>query len=190
MAKQHYFFAAFLVLLLTAAGCQQAVEPQQPVQPQTQPQPETQPLPQASEAAVSILYLSSPISAEPGQSFTVEWKVDSNLQTDIIHTAVHYGIVSYPGALSAEITPQDSGYPSTAGLVTSATIPNTFSAAITAQESETTLYYRAHAIVDSKNYWAEEKTVKVTMAVTAPGVSAPPEQMPAPPASSGGGGGY
>lgn len=100
--------------------------------------------------------LNSPATAVAGKSFEVSWRVNSPVQKNIPHTAIHYGpdsksdpltLTSYPN-----LTPPQNG-----------TIPADFKANITIGKTGI-IYFRAHAIIDGVNYWSEEKMINITAA--------------------------
>lgn len=169
--KKLVYFLAILAVMVLIAGCQ----PQQKVPegsgtpiettPSAGTQQPVQPQPQPSEPTIKISIISIPSTAQTGSSFNVGWKIESNEQKSITHTAVHYGTTSSPGALPKDIAPSNSGYPNIAGLVTSATIPFIFSTTINTPSQETIFYLRAHVVVDGKNYWSEEKAVNIVKGV-------------------------
>ena len=109
---------------------------------------------------VKISFVELPDSVKPNSKFAVKWKVDSNQQKNITHTAVHYGNKSVSGALATEVTPADSGYTDLTAISTDSKIPNEFSLSVFTK-SQGTIYARGHVIVDEKNYWTEEKSIKV-----------------------------
>lgn len=106
-----------------------------------------------------------PGSAAVNQSFRVVWRVKALRQLRIDHTAVHYDYASHPGELGLDTGPSASGYT----LMTqeyskgSFGISQTFIASIT-PDKEGTIYLRAHALIDGKNYWTGEKSVEIKAA--------------------------
>lgn len=119
--------------------------------------PEVAPAPTPAPAetpATSVEVLGSPSSAEAGKSFEVTWKVNSPVQKNIPHTAVHYGSESKSEPLTLQ------SYPS---LTTpqSSTVPNEFKASIVINTSGVT-YFRAHAIIDGNHYWSSEKMITIS----------------------------
>ena len=111
---------------------------------------------------VKVYLVDLPATVNANSKFVVKWRVDSNQQKDITHTAVHYGSASVGGALSADVSPANSGYPSFTPEYASGNfkIPNEFSTAMVL-ESKGIIFARAHVIVDGKNYWSDEKSIQV-----------------------------
>ena len=144
-----------LVLMLFAAGCVATDYGSQ----KTTVQPTTV---QATELDVKVSFADIPATVKPNSKFAVKWKVDSNQQKNVTHTAVHYGNKSVSGDLSTDVAPDKSGYDSLTPEYASGInkIPNEFSTAVVF-ENKGTVYARAHVIVDGKNYWSDEKSVKV-----------------------------
>lgn len=110
----------------------------------------------------SVAIVSAPPSVPLGEDFEVVWRVDSPVQKEIAHTAVHYGANSIPGVLGTEAGPAASGY-QFVSLIQKGTIPGTFTSSI-GTRSPGTLYFRAHAIIDGNNYWSPERSILVTSA--------------------------
>ncbi len=147
--NSYYLIVAFMVLSLVFSGCVSTPPPQAtPTQTAT---PAPTPVPTESP---SVEVLNAPATAVAGQSFEVTWRVNSPVQKNITHTAVHYGpepkvepltLQSYPNLT----TPQG-------GL-----IPATFKGNITIN-TPGVIYFRAHAIIDTVNYWTPEMTVTVS----------------------------
>ena len=118
------------------------------------------------ESPPTVSVVSVPSEVFAGEEFTVTWKVDSEAPAIINHTAIHFGTESRAGEFGDDVGPQQAGY---SGLTpefaaTESSIPNEFSAKIAAPESAGTLYLRAHAIFNGKNYWTEEVSVAVKAA--------------------------
>lgn len=106
--------------------------------------------------SASIDVLSAPSSVDAGSKFSISWKVNSDAQTGIQHTAVHYGTSPVPDAK----VPSD--YPGIT-KIQSGTIPGTFSVELSLP-SAGRYYFRAHAIVDGRHVWSEEKQMTVKAA--------------------------
>ncbi len=135
--------------------------------------PET---PAPSEIEPKILITSAaPAIAGANQAVSISWKIESE-STTTPHTAVHYGTSSVPNPTGPSDYPLASSFICTA---TPCSIPRAFHAQI-AIANEGTYHYRAHAIIDGKNFWSEEKTIEIVA----------PEEAPATYGGGGGGGGY
>ncbi|MBI2450868.1 MAG: cupredoxin domain-containing protein [Parcubacteria group bacterium] len=104
-------------------------------------------------------------NARTGKKFKVSWRVSGPKGTVINHTAVHYGTESKQGDFGLDKTPADAGYPGLTSDFASGSfkIPKKFKADIVAPNTESTLYMRAHVIIDGKHYWTAEKSVKVVL---------------------------
>ncbi len=103
----------------------------------------------------------APSDGRVNRSLQVTWNIKSPVMK-ILHTAVHYDYTSHSGMLGKDVTPEQAGYPMLTTEFASGnfTIPRTFQGQIL-PDKEGMLYLRAHAIVDGKNYWTEEKTVEI-----------------------------
>jgi hypothetical protein len=156
----YYVAFAAIVSSLVISGCMSTPPQATPVPTET---PAT-PVPTASmptptpTPGYSVEVLSAPATAAAGQSFMVSWRVNSPVQKNINHTAVHYG----PDSKSVNLTL--SSYPSLT-TVQKGTIPADFSANITIGKTGI-FYFRAHAIIDGTNYWSDEKTINITIPST------------------------
>lgn len=134
----------------------------------TQTQFQISPPPAEQPLQVAVGVIEAPLTVNAGQDFVVTFRVDSNKQFSITHAAVHFN----PTPVADPNTPSDY----IAGLteILSGTIPKTFTATGKLSQSGT-FYYRAHAIVEGKNYWSEEKSLSV---VSAPQQVTPPPTPP------------
>ncbi len=152
-----YYIAAVAIVIIS--GC---VVPPKGVTPMPTATPTPTPAP---TPGISVEVLNAPSSAVAGKSFEVTWKVNSPMQKNITHTAVHYGNESKSEPLTLQ------SYPS---LTTpqSGTIPNEFRANITINTAGVT-YFRAHAIVDGMNYWSSEKTITISTPVNVTAAATP-----------------
>ena len=128
--------------------------------------PEATPTPTAAPAGTpmptptptpgySVEVLNAPSTAAASQGFVVSWRVNSPVQKNIQHTAVHYGSESKSEPLTL------ASYPSLT-TAQSGAIPADFSANITIGKTGI-IYFRAHAIIDGTSYWSDEKTITVTV---------------------------
>lgn len=113
----------------------------------------------------------APSDGRVNRSLQVTWNIKSPVMK-ILHTAVHYDYTSHPGILGKDVTPEQAGYPMLTTEFASGnfTIPRTFQAQIL-PDKEGMLYMRAHAIVDGKNYWTEERTVEIKSRINNSGSS-------------------
>lgn len=114
----------------------------------------------AAAEGPGVTITDAPSSIDAGQTFDVYWRIDSPVQRNIQHTAVHYGTSPVAGDLGTDVAPAASGYPDLTPPK-AVTIPGTFSDTISTS-SVGTVYFRAHAIVDGKHYWSDESSILVT----------------------------
>jgi hypothetical protein len=150
--------------------------------PKVTPTPTGTPMPTltpTSTPGYSVEVLSAPAAAAAGKSFEVSWRVNSPVQKNIPHTAIHYG----PDSKSEPLTL--TSYPSLTP-VQNGTIPADFKANITISKTGI-IYFRAHAIIDGVNYWSEEKMITIT---TPANVSTTVAQTPTAMATTSAGYGY
>jgi len=151
--------AVAMMLLVFVAGCtstyQLPPETQKPVQAPAQEQA-------TQQLDVKIMFIDLPASIKANSKSVVTWKIESNLQKNISHTAMHYGSKSVPEELSTDVAPANSGYPSFTPEYASSSnkIPNEFNTVVVLA-NKGTIYARAHVIVDGKNYWSDEKSIQV-----------------------------
>ncbi len=84
------------------------------------------------------------------------WRIDGPATT-INHTAVHYGLVSNPGILADDVRPEDTKYSDFAKDFADGkyNIPLQF-VGNTNIKTPGTYFYRAHALVGSRNIWSAE----------------------------------
>lgn len=156
-----------IAVLLFASGCAEEEEDEgiEPV-PEDIPLPEETPAPESEDAGeagegaegvdsgeIGVEVLEAPESVEAGQSLQVRWQVNSPLETEIPHTAVHYGPESVSGELTLE------SYPFLT-VPKNGTIPAEFEDTLLLEEAGT-VYFRAHAIVDEISYWSDEQSIEV-----------------------------
>ena len=147
---------AFVILVSGCAPQEVAVEPEAAPTPAPQPEPVAEP-----EVQITLTLISAPSLAEVGEQISFTWRVEGAQKT-IPHTAVHYDYTSHPGTYGTDVAPPASGYPELTPDFASGEfqIPRSFSVGITPDQTGT-LYYRLHAIVDGKNYWANERSISV-----------------------------
>lgn len=156
-----------MILLVFVAGCVNLEEQLQPPEqkPAQTPALPVEATPQATPTQpldVKISFVELPQSAKANDKVVVTWKIESNHQKEISHTAVHYGNKSVSGDMSTDVTPANSGYASLTPEYASSVhkIPNEFSTVVVL-ENKGIIYARAHVIVDGKNYWSAERSIKV-----------------------------
>ncbi len=80
---------------------------------------------------------------------------------NISHAGVHYGYFSHPGSLGTDVGSKESGY--TELIVVPAELlirRNDFEVNFTTTRKGL-LYFRAHTIIDGRNYWSEENSIIV-----------------------------
>ena len=168
----------FLSLLLIVSGC---VQPPSTTSPGTTP-----PTPPATNEVPSI-YLSygTSSSATEGQPVSFGWDIGADTGGVLqgagfgaTHTAVHFDTVSHSGSWGTDVTPAQSGYADFTKEYASGNyaFPATFNGtAIAPAGGSGLLYFRAHAIIDGKNYWTPEQSIpllKVYNAATGNGTIA------------------
>ncbi|MBI4991508.1 hypothetical protein HZB96_05465 [Candidatus Gottesmanbacteria bacterium] len=120
----------------------------------------------SGEYKISILYPPKSVSlpvlppddkeATKGGLVNFTWRIEGP-PTVINHTSVHYGLVSHSGVLDQNVKPADTKY---ADMVEDFAdgkynIPLQF-VGNTNITTAGTYYYRAHALVNGKNYWTDE----------------------------------
>ncbi len=138
-------------------GSQDAVEPAK--SPEASGSPEGVMM---KEGDNKVSFLNLGAKAVAGRPMEVVWQVTPAEKTvTITHTAVHSDTVSHPGDFGAEVTPAASGYKELTPPITEEEIsaPRAFTATLTPAAG--TLYLRAHAIMDGKNYWTAEEQIAV-----------------------------
>ena len=117
----------------------------------------------SSSSETNVKITSVPSSVEVRQPISISWAVSSPEKKIIGHTAVHYDVESHIGNFSLETSPAASGYPNLIPDYANkqSEIPNTFSAQIMTDISGT-IYLRAHAVIDGKHYWSDQKSITIT----------------------------
>lgn len=131
------------------------------------PTPEPVAEPPAPEPVVEVIptiaLVSVPTSVIEDESIIVDWNIASDSSLTAVHTAIHYGVESRAGVMGTEVGPQDSGYASLTREFASGefAVPGDFSTSFAVPEGAGTVYLRAHAIVDGKNYWTDEVAVTI-----------------------------
>lgn len=105
---------------------------------------------------VKITISSYPTAVRATYDLAITWRIDGP-ERSIDHTAVHYGPESKPDAQ----LPSD--YPNVS-RIQKGTIPAVYSTIMVINEPGT-YYFRAHAIVDGKHFWTDEKQMIVTAEV-------------------------
>lgn len=171
--KNFRVFALIMIAAILVSGCTQyggQTQNTTPTPPQTPGTPEVPPTPPPiPQENIEISVVTAPQTARVGEPVNISWKV-SGAEKTISHTAIHYDYTSHPGTFGSDIGPQASEYLKLTSEYASGSfnIPNTFSAIVIPYQAGT-LYYRAHAIVDGKNYWTDEKSISI--AATQPPVA-------------------
>jgi len=105
-------------------------------------------------AKASITMINSPSSFYTNVPVSFIWRVDSDKEIQIPHTALHYDTRSVPA-------PKSYTDYRMAGRFMDGTVPGTFSDSLTILEPGT-YYYRAHAVVDGSEVWSDEQTFVVS----------------------------
>jgi len=107
-------------------------------------------------AAPAVKVLSYRLNVSAGGHFVVTWKVTGGTPGRIDQTAVHWGNQTGDAGLPSY------GFPKISQMFTGDT-PQSFQTDIAAPLTTGPLYFRAHAVVDGKDVWSDEKTVNVTL---------------------------
>lgn len=115
-----------------------------------------------STSGTSVAVSAPPIDGRAGTPVPLTWDVQAPVGAVATHTAIHWGTSSVVGELGTEVGPGAAGYSNllpdyAAG---SFALPRTFTGAVTFPVAGT-FYYRAHAIIDGKNYWSPEYAVVI-----------------------------
>lgn len=105
------------------------------------------------EPAVTVL--SYPSNVSIGGHFVVRWKVTGGIPGRITHTVVRWG--NRTGTVDLPLY----GFPNVSQIFTGDT-PQSFQVEITAPLTPGKLYFRAHAVVDGKDVWSDERSVNIT----------------------------
>lgn len=138
-------FAVVLIAVVFLSACTQ------------QPSAQTGQISKEAEKATPEITLKiSPESASASEEFVVSWEVSGTGK--IPHTAIHYG----PKSVADPKGPSD--YPKATEFQcqdVQCSLPNSFFAKIKI-DAAGTYYYRAHAVVDGKNVWSEEKKIIIS----------------------------
>lgn len=142
-----------IVLLLMLSGCVG-------VQPEATPAPTPAPTPAATPEApgAGVIIFKAPAAIEAGRSFEISWRVNSEVERNISHTAVHYGFESKSEPLTLQ------SYPNLT-VPQGGIIPANFSASLVINRTGI-LYFRAHAIIDGAHYWSGERNAAISAPVT------------------------
>jgi len=111
--------------------------------------------------AISIKSAPTVQKLADGKSARVLWEISGPEKT-ISHTAIYYDFVSHSGKLDKNATAYLAGYPSYTIQYASKEedIPKTFDADLPIKQIGT-IYYRAHAIIEGKHYWTDEKSINI-----------------------------
>jgi len=114
----------------------------------------------AQQASVRVL--NAPTTVETAGTIAISWEVAGQRQV-IPHTAIYYDTISIPGTFDTSVTPSDAGYAEFTQDFASGefTIPRAFTATFKAPNTNGTLYWRAHAVVNNVNYWSDEFMIEV-----------------------------
>lgn len=93
---------------------------------------------------------------------TFTWRVDGT-PTTIVHTAVHYGLVSTPGTFGKDAKPEDTKYTDMVKEFANGkfNIPLQFVGNTSKLNTAGTYYFRVHALINGENYWGDEGTFEV-----------------------------
>lgn len=115
------------------------------------------------EAKPTIYFTKIPGTIHGDEIINIYWEIGSELSRTITHTAIHYDIKSHPETFTFEDGPQDSGYPflTTEYTLGNFSVPGEFTAGFIVPNTANNIYFRAHAIIDGKNYWTEEQSIGI-----------------------------
>ena len=108
----------------------------------------------AISTALSIKVTSYPGSVDGETDYTIKWEVSGGIPGDIGHTAIHWGFSS----ASADI----ANYPRVSQVLTGNT-PQSFST-ILKSPAGGSIFFRAHAIVDSTHVYSDEYKITIIAA--------------------------
>lgn len=128
---------------------------------QESPLPLLQTAPPEESLNVEILIADYPKVAILGDRVGISWKILSDFTVNITNTAIQYGYTSIPGSFGVSDTPWDVGYPfATEELAPGRLIPGSFFVRIVPRQRGP-LFFRAHVLVDGKNFWTREYKIEV-----------------------------
>ena len=117
---------------------------------------------QQSTSGTAVEVSAPPASGRAGSPVPLTWGVQAPVGAVATHTAIHWGTNSVAGELGTDVGPGAAGYPNLLPDYAqgSFALPRTFTGAVTFPAAGT-YSYRAHAIIDGKNYWSPEYTVVI-----------------------------
>lgn len=124
----------------------------------------TTPTDELADNNEKIIYiLHAPEKAKQGEVFNLAWAVKGVgeiKETD--HTAIHYDWASHAGTLETRDGPNKAGYSflTEEFLGKNQSLPQSFNLGFSADRAGE-LFFRAHAIIDGKNYWTNEQKIIV-----------------------------
>ncbi len=162
---------AFITLLMTLAlmyAC--TTSPTGDVITQTPPaqQPIVEP-PTSSQSVPKITGISLvtiPELAKTNDSVNIGWSVDSTENIMADSTRVYYDVVSHQDGFNTDMTPSKANYLfATMDSSKILDMPNQFMTNLKVPDSAKTIYLRAYATIDGKNYWSGEKSFDAVPAV-------------------------
>lgn len=117
---------------------------------------------QVKPASYSVTLVNVPNQTAAGAVTTFTWRVDGPPAT-INHTSVHFGRTSTPGSLDTNIAPSDTTYEDLIKDFDKGkyNIPLQF-VGNTPIATPGSYFFRAHAVIDGKHFWTDERALEVT----------------------------
>ncbi|MDO8339123.1 MAG: hypothetical protein Q7T16_00525 [Candidatus Burarchaeum sp.] len=104
---------------------------------------------------LSVRITNAPHEISSNVGFDIGWTVSSNKQKQVQTMELRYGMQSVP-------VPSASAYPnSMLVLPEDGMVPGSFSVHIGPVRLQTILHFRVHLVVEGKDYWSEEKAVRI-----------------------------
>jgi hypothetical protein len=102
-----------------------------------------------------------PDRAKSGDPINITWWLAYPKGTNITHTGIHYGYFGIPGPLGLDVDPSDPGYPEVIAIPIDRFGEGRNFQATLIPLKKGRLYFRAHAVLDGKNLWSEERSIVV-----------------------------
>lgn len=160
--KHSYISAFLLIAVVLISGCTQSGEPARNNTPAQVPEAPKVQMPATPVEEKIVYFVSAPESAIIGDFANITWAVgggDGKTQ----HTAIYYDYISHPGKFGTNVTQKSGGYAKLTPDYANGSydLPNIFSAKIQLIQTGT-LYYRAHVILDNKDYWTNERNLTIS----------------------------
>lgn len=115
-------------------------------------------------ASPKISFISTPTRVLTGENLTVRWRITLPYPPSSFTTRLYYDTVSHPSEYKTTVTPAHAGYAFSApnwGYDLEQT--GSYEVALVPRDAGI-LYLRAHAEIDGKHYWSDERGVVVKKA--------------------------